>query len=98
MSPNAITTKNSLGRDFNLPSPRPVTHAIFDMDGLLIDSEDYYTIGTNNVANRFGKEFPWEPKVKVMGITSNHSASLILKELDLPLSVDEWMDLLTEGY
>jgi len=98
MSPNPITTKNSLARDFNLPPPRAVTHVIFDMDGLLIDSEDYYTIGTNNVANRFGKEFTWETKVKVMGTTATHSASLVIEELGLPLSVDEWLDLLTEEY
>ena len=62
------------------------------------DSEDYYTIGCNNVAKRFGKEFTWETKVKVMGVTGNNSAQIVINELGLPVTLEEYSRLLSEEF
>jgi beta-phosphoglucomutase-like phosphatase (HAD superfamily) len=41
---------------------------LFDMDGLLINSEDLYTICTNEVLREFGKpDLPWNIKAQLQG-------------------------------
>lgn len=50
---------------YSLP---PVRAAIFDMDGLLIDSEDLYTEVTNTILNKYGKQnLPWSIKAQLQG-------------------------------
>ena len=49
-------------------SPPPVRACLFDMDGLLIDSEDLYTTCTNEMLSRFGKPgIPWSIKAQLQG-------------------------------
>lgn len=45
----------------------PVTHVIFDCDGLLINSEFYYSEALSEVAKRHGKKFTFPIKVEMMG-------------------------------
>ena len=41
---------------------------LFDMDGLLIDSEDKYTICTNEVLREYGRpDLPWHIKAQLQG-------------------------------
>jgi len=43
----------------------PVRACIFDVDGLLIDSEDIYTEVYNNILRGYGKsDLPWSVKTK----------------------------------
>ena len=48
-----------------------VSHVIFDMDGLLLATEELYTQAANLVAEKYAKNVPkkvtWELKVKQMG-------------------------------
>ncbi|XP_057370252.1 pseudouridine-5'-phosphatase-like isoform X1 [Daphnia carinata] len=71
---------------------QPVTHVLFDMDGLLLDSEDIYSRAIQEVSDRYGgKTFTWELKVRQMGLVSADLAALIVKELELPITADEYL-------
>ena len=43
------------------------------------------------MADRFGKTFTWELKVKQMGLASMELATLIVSEMNLPLSASEYL-------
>ena len=48
-----------------MPSFVPVRACIFDVDGLLINSEDIYTDIYNNILHSYGKpDLPWRIKAK----------------------------------
>ncbi|CAH0402523.1 unnamed protein product [Chilo suppressalis] len=70
---------------------KPVTHVLFDMDGLILNTEDLYTIGFQEIASRFGKCFTYDLKVKIMGQQSNELAKSIIDALDLPMTVEEFV-------
>ncbi|EKM54781.1 uncharacterized protein PHACADRAFT_210564 [Phanerochaete carnosa HHB-10118-sp] len=65
-------------------SPK-VEYVIFDMDGLLIDSERVYTEVTNNILARYGKEMTWDIKAGLMGKPEREAAAHLLSFFpDLP--------------
>lgn len=80
------------------PAEKDVTHVLFDMDGLLLDTEPLYTAATEAVAARHGSTdpsglpiaFTWDLKVRQMGLGSEELAKLIVKELRLPISPEQY--------
>nr|XP_018916485.1 PREDICTED: pseudouridine-5'-phosphatase-like [Bemisia tabaci] len=46
---------------------KPVTHCIFDLDGLLLDSEKIYRVAFSAVIARYGRVYTNEAKMKVIG-------------------------------
>ena len=63
---------------------RPVS-AIFDLDGVLLDTEPLYTQATAAVAARFGKVYDWSVKRDCIGRGTLEAARIIVEALGLPL-------------
>lgn len=60
--------------------------AIFDLDGVLLDTEPLYTEATARVAARFGKVYDWSIKRDCIGRGTLDAARVIVDALALPLS------------
>jgi len=60
--------------------------AIFDLDGVLLDTEPLYTDATAQVAARFGKTYDWSVKRDCIGRGTLEAARIIIDALALPLS------------
>lgn len=67
-----------------------ISHVIFDLDGLLLDTETIYTRIFKEMAKRFGREFTLELKCKQMGKSMQESASIFINELDIEMTIDEY--------
>jgi len=73
-----------------------ITAVIFDMDGLLLDTEGIYTEVTQIISDRYdGRKFDWSLKQNTIGLGARDLASYIIKALDLPLSIDEYLQART---
>jgi pseudouridine-5'-monophosphatase len=68
------------------------THVIFDLDGVLLDTEPFYTRATEAVVAPFGKVFDWSVKSQLMGRDALTSAETLVRALDLPISAQEYLD------
>ena len=71
--------------------PRAVDHVIFDMDGVLLDTERIYTEVTQEIVGRFGKKFDWSIKSRMVGRPSIESARYLVEALELPISPKEYL-------
>jgi pseudouridine 5'-phosphatase len=70
---------------------RTATHAIFDLDGTLLDTEPLYTRAAQAVVERFGKVFDWELKRQVMGGGPLAGAAVVVERLGLPISAETYL-------
>lgn len=68
----------------------PLGAVIFDLDGVLLDTEPLYTQATQEVVGAFGKVYDFALKRRIMGSGQRAAAEFITRELAVPLSVDEY--------
>jgi pseudouridine-5'-monophosphatase len=71
----------------------PIKAVIFDMDGLLLDTEGIYTEVTHLIASRYGRVFDWAIKKHTIGRGARDFAEFVTTELQLPLSADEFLEI-----
>ncbi|MBM4266926.1 MAG: HAD-IA family hydrolase [Deltaproteobacteria bacterium] len=71
--------------------PRRPTHVIFDMDGVLLDTEQIYTDVTQEIVGRFGKIYDWSVKRHMIGRPSIDSARYLVRTLDLPIAPEQYL-------
>lgn len=69
---------------------------IFDMDGLMIDSERLYFQAERDIAGKFGKEVRDETLWRMMGRKPIESLELFVRDLGLPVSAEEVFRMRTE--
>ncbi|WP_296262679.1 MULTISPECIES: HAD-IA family hydrolase [unclassified Pseudomonas] len=69
----------------------PIKAVIFDMDGLLLDTEGIYTEVTDSIAQRHGKTFDWAVKQHSIGRGSQDFADYVISALQLPMSAEEFL-------
>jgi len=77
-----------------------IEYVLFDMDGLLIDSERVYTEVTNNILAKYGKEMTWDIKAGLMGKPEREAAAHLLSFFpDLPpdFTIDTYLNLRRTG-
>jgi len=67
------------------------SHVIFDLDGVLLDTEKLYTEATQRVVAPYGKTFDWSLKSKMMGRHELEAAELLVGTLELPISAGEYL-------
>jgi len=77
----------------------PVTHVIFDMDGLLMDSEVLFANAIGVLLKRYGvPEYSIELQEKVLGMEVERGIQVIIDETGIPVTVKEFRVLEREIY
>ncbi|KAJ7594439.1 HAD-like domain-containing protein [Mycena floridula] len=67
-------------------------YVLFDMDGLMINSEDIYTKVTNEILAPYGKEMDWSIKSGCMGKPEREASEHLLSFFpDISLSIESYM-------
>ncbi|KAF9073482.1 HAD-like domain-containing protein [Rhodocollybia butyracea] len=76
-----------------MSSKPQIEYVLFDLDGLMVDSETIYTDVTNEILAKYGKEkMSWDIKAGCMGKPEREAASYLLSFFpDIPLTIDEYL-------
>lgn len=70
----------------------PIRACLFDMDGLLINSEDLYTKVTNTILHENGRpELPWDIKAKLQGRPGPTAGRIFREWAKLPISEEQML-------
>ena len=65
---------------------------IFDMDGLLINTEDIYSKVTQIILDKYGKTFTWEIKMKMMGLPQEDAAKILCQSTGITITPEEYLE------
>ena len=72
--------------------PRAVQAVIFDMDGLLVDSERIYRDAMMQVSTDFGRDLPLPVFLSMVGTPHDHSRGLAMAHFGADFAYDDWHD------
>ncbi|MDJ0572899.1 MAG: HAD-IA family hydrolase [Pleurocapsa sp. MO_192.B19] len=70
---------------------KSITHVIYDMDGLLLDTESLHERVNTEIAQRYGKTFDPDIKIAIAGRPTLDSATILVDFLQLPLTAEEYL-------
>lgn len=68
-------------------------HAIFDLDGVLLDTEPIYTRVIQSIVAPYGHTYDWTVKSHCMGRGMRDAVAYLIETYDLPLTADRFIDL-----
>ncbi len=73
--------------------PQSITAAgcLFDMDGLLLDTEPLYTEATQSIIGRYGHTYDWHLKSNMIGRPALDSARYLVQALQLPMTAEDYL-------
>lgn len=75
-----------------LPPP-PVRACLFDMDGLLLNTEDIYTLVTNTLLHELGRpSLPWHIKAQLQGRPFAAASAIFQAWAQLPIPMSEYQE------
>lgn len=66
-------------------------YILFDMDGVLIDSEPIYLHRLEKHMARYGVEYTWPELLRFVGMTSPKAARILVEENHLPMTPEEFL-------
>ncbi|PGH03498.1 hypothetical protein GX51_04073 [Blastomyces parvus] len=73
--------------------PPPIRACLFDMDGLLIDSEDIYSLVINTILAEYGRPaMPWSIKAQLQGRPAPQAGKIFHDWAQLPIPMDEFRE------
>lgn len=64
---------------------------IYDLDGVLLDTEPFYTQVTTEIVAEYGKTFDWSIKSNMIGRPSLESAQYLVGALELPIAPEAYL-------
>jgi pseudouridine-5'-monophosphatase len=98
ITPTHASPTPSQPRTLPIPTTSPrsfprVRACLFDMDGLLLNTEDLYTICTNDLLARYGRPaLPWHVKAQLQGRPGPAASAILQRWARLPLPPEELHD------
>ncbi|MGF1589991.1 MAG: HAD-IA family hydrolase [Pleurocapsa sp.] len=70
---------------------KSITHVIYDLDGLLLDTESLHERVNREIARRYGKIFNQDVKMAIAGRPTLDSAKILVDLLQLPFTAAEYL-------
>lgn len=65
---------------------------IFDMDGVLLDTEPLYTVAYNRMMEPYGATLDRTTKLEIMGRRAINSAAHVIEKFNLPITPEEFVE------
>ena len=73
-----------------MPLPRPVKAVVFDMDGLLVDTETVVFAAMQRAAAGFGAEMPFSILKRMVGLQHAHSDVIVVEHFGEGFDLEAW--------
>ncbi len=84
-----MSTAKTYSAPFN---SNPVDGVLFDLDGLLLDTESIYTRVSQEIVSRYGKIFDWSVKANMIGRPAIDSSRHLVETLDIPMTPEQYLE------